>query len=157
MNWTRIRYLIFKELKGIVRDRRTFITMVIMPLVFLPLLLGGITYFQMMAQQQSYEEITYIFIEGGEKAPGLVGYLKGEEGIRGATYLGRDPEEALKEGLISLYLRVEDDFQDNINEGKTGQITVFYNNTRERSQAGLDRFEKLVMRYQKQIVKKTAQ
>jgi len=72
MNWENIKLIFSKELIGTLRDRRTIITMVIVPLVFYPLLFAGVGYLSMIGNVKSEETVSKIIVSGGEFAPQLV-------------------------------------------------------------------------------------
>jgi sodium transport system permease protein len=53
MNRKNIGLVYKKEIQGAIRDRRTLISMVVVPLIFYPLLFLGIGYFSLMGQKNS--------------------------------------------------------------------------------------------------------
>ncbi|MCG8513188.1 MAG: ABC transporter permease [Halanaerobiales bacterium] len=152
MNWNKIKVLLFKEIKGVVRDRKTFMMMVIFPLVFLPVLIGGITYFQMKTMQGNMEEIVPVYIEGREYATGLVGYLKSSGDYKIVDQPEKDIAPALQDGEIALYLKIEPAFHQKIIAGNSGEIKLFYNNTNTLSDSSSKRILQLIAGYTAQIV-----
>lgn len=152
MNWNKIKVLLFKEIKGVVRDRKTFMMMVILPLVFLPVLIGGITYFQMRTVQGSMEEIVPVYIEGREYATGLVDYLKSSGDYKIVDQPEKEIAPALQDGEIALYLKIEPAFHQKIIAGNSGEIKLFYNNTNTLSDSSSKRIAQLIAGYTAQIV-----
>jgi sodium transport system permease protein len=71
MNWKNIKLIFAKELIGTVRDKRTIIAMVIIPLIFYPLLFMGIGYFSRVGNIKSEEAVSKIIISDVEFAPRL--------------------------------------------------------------------------------------
>lgn len=152
MNWNKIKVLLFKEIKGVVRDRKTFMMMVIFPLVFLPVLIGGITYFQMKTMQGNMEEIVPVYIEGREYATGLVDYLKSSGDYKIVDQPEKEIAPALQDGEIALYLKIEPAFHQKIIAGNSGEIKLFYNNTNTLSDSSSKRISQLIAGYTAQIV-----
>lgn len=152
MNWNKIKVLLFKEIKGVVRDRKTFMMMVIFPLVFLPVLIGGITYFQMKTMQGNMEEIVPVYIEGREYATGLVDYLKSSGDYKIVDQPKKEITPALQDGEIALYLKIEPAFHQKIIAGNSGAIKLFYNNTNTLSDSSSKRMSQLIAGYTAQIV-----
>jgi sodium transport system permease protein len=81
MNRKNIGLVYRKEILGAIRDRRTMISMVVVPLIFYPLLFLGIGYFSMMGQKNSETIPSAISIIGAENSPELVEMLKQDENI----------------------------------------------------------------------------
>jgi len=79
MNWNNIRLIYFKEISGAIRDRRTLISMIIIPLIFYPLLFLGIGYFTMMGQEKSDSLPSIVTVRGGEHVPELMEALEKNE------------------------------------------------------------------------------
>ena len=81
MSWKNIKLICIKELVGTIRDKRTIIAMIIIPLIFYPLLFTGIGYFNKVGSMKSEEAASKIMIYGAEFAPQLVKYLRDYEKI----------------------------------------------------------------------------
>ena len=81
MNRKNIGLVYRKEILGAIRDRRTMISMVVVPLIFYPLLFLGIGYFSMMGQKNSETIPSAISIIGAENSPELMEMLKQDENI----------------------------------------------------------------------------
>ena len=79
MSWKNIKLIFTKELVGTIRDKRTIIAMIIIPLIFYPLLFTGIGYFNKVGSMKSEEAASKIIIYGAEFAPQLVKYLQDYE------------------------------------------------------------------------------
>lgn len=64
-----------KELLDTIRDRRTLISMVVVPLLAMPLLFLGISKFVGVAEKKAGEEAGAIGVHGAERLPGLLNAL----------------------------------------------------------------------------------
>ena len=152
MKWNRIKYLLLKELKGVIRDKRTFLTMVIIPLIFFPLLIGGMTYFQLQAHEKDAATVAEIFIMNKDAAPELVEFIeesKQFEIIKGDI----DAEKDLESGLIDLTLEIVPGFKEKIAAGEPGQLRIAYDGTDSLSGSALDRLQGVISAYKTQVVK----
>ena len=72
----KILTIIKKEMKDLVRDRRTMFFMIVFPSVILPLLIGGTTMITSSILNKEMEKTLNVAIIGGENDPNLVASLK---------------------------------------------------------------------------------
>jgi len=151
MNWNNIRLVYFKEILGAIRDRRTLISMIIIPLVFYPLLFFGIGYFTMTGQQKTESLPSIIAVHGEENAPGLIEILKEEEKIQ-LTGIPVNNQEGLESGEIYLLIEIPDDFNVNKNLNGNQSIIIQYDSTSQYSQTARRRIINVLEKYRQQIV-----
>jgi sodium transport system permease protein len=64
-----------KEMLDTLRDRRTLISMIVLPLVAIPLLYGVIGKFMSSSMKKAGEQSSVIALSGGDRFPGLAGAL----------------------------------------------------------------------------------
>jgi len=156
MSWENIKLIFIKELVGSLRDRRTIIAMVIIPLVFYPLLFVGIGYFNELGSRQAEEAISRIVIYGAEFAPQLVKYLQEDEKMEILTRTVKEVEDdtlsKLQEGEVQLILVIPVDFNSQIEQGKVGKLTLKYDATEAKSKIAQGRVKLIIERYQEEIV-----
>ena len=151
MNWNNIRLIFCKEISGAVRDRRTLISMIIIPLIFYPLLFLGIGYFTMMGQQKSESAASVVAVKGGEYAPGLIEILKRDEKIQMVS-LTEDLSEGLKSGEIYLLMEIPENLNVNENEENIQPIIIQYDSTAQYSQTARRRITDLLEEFKQQII-----
>jgi len=151
MNWNNIRLIFCKEISGAVRDRRTLISMIIIPLIFYPLLFLGIGYFTMMGQQKSESAASVVAVKGGEYAPGLIEILKRDEKIQMVS-LTEDLSEGLKSGEIYLLMEIPENLNVNENEQNIQPIIIQYDSTAQHSQTARRRITDLLEEFKQQII-----
>ena len=151
MNWNNIRLIFCKEISGAVRDRRTLISMIIIPLIFYPLLFLGIGYFTMMGQQKSESAASVVAVKGGEYAPGLIEILKRDEKIQMVS-LTEDLSEGLESGEIYLLMEIPENLNVNENEENIQPIIIQYDSTAQHSQTARRRIADLLEEFKQQII-----
>ena len=153
MNWNNIRLIYFKEISGAIRDRRTLISMIIIPLIFYPLLFLGIGYFTMMGQEKSESLPSVVTVRGEEYAPELMETLKKNEKID-LVYFEENQDKALEAGEIYLLLDIPEHFNLNTSQESTKNIVVRYDSTVQYSQVARRRVTNLIENYRQQIIQK---
>ena len=78
MNWKHIITIYLKELKDSLRDRRTLISMIVIPTFLMPIIMFGIGTVMSKVIKQAQEEATSLVIIGGTDSPGIVTALKAD-------------------------------------------------------------------------------
>lgn len=153
MNWNNIRLIYFKEISGAIRDRRTLISMIIIPLIFYPLLFLGIGYFTIMGQEKSESLPSIVTVRGEKYAPELIEILKKNEKIN-LVYLEENQERALEAGEIYLLIEIPEDFNLNTSQESPIKIVVQYDSTVQYSQVARRRVTNLIEDYRQQIIQR---
>ena len=151
MSWKNIKLIFIKELVGTIRDKRTIIAMIIIPLIFYPLLFTGIGYFSKLGSMKSEEANSKIMIYGGEFAPQLVKYLQDSEKIEILTIEDDSPNK-LQNGDIQAVLVIPSDFKYKIEQEEPGKLILKYDTTEEKSKIAQKRVNQIIEKYKSEIV-----
>lgn len=151
MNWKNIKLIFIKELVGTVRDKRTIIAMIIIPLIFYPLLFMGIGYFNQMGNEKSEEAISKIIIIGAEFSPPLVKYFQNNPKIE-ILSIQNNPLLKLQKGEVQLILIIPSDFKDRIEEGESCPLILKYDATETKSKIAQKRIDQAIAEYEKEII-----
>lgn len=122
-----------KELKDSLRDRRTLIMMIVIPLLLFPVLIGLSTRFVISHQVQAQEKTLTVGISDG---PGSEGFLAGlEESDNLTTITGLDPElgsDLVRSDSLDAYILFHGDFQQEVDRLGQGEVTIYSKQTEER-------------------------
>ncbi len=98
-----------KELREVLRDRRTLVFMLLLPLVLVPLLMNATTEFMRDAsREQAAKVLRYALVDEG-RAPALADALAGDPGFVRADLPATEPEAiaaAIREDRLDLVLVV---------------------------------------------------
>ena len=151
MNWKNIKLIFIKELVGTIRDKRTIIAMIIIPLIFYPLLFTGIGYFNKMGSIKSEETNSKIMIYGMEFAPQLVKHLQDSEKIEILT-TEDDPSFKLHNGDIQAVLVIPSDFKYKTEQEEPGKIILKYDATEAKSRIAQKRVNQIIEKYKGEII-----
>jgi len=103
-----------KEIIDSLRDRRTLITSVLMPILLMPAILIGSIKFQEAQIKKSEEKPALVAVENSQAFPTLVSFLEKQPKITITEV--QDYAKALDSGEINIYLRPESDFEKLIKE-----------------------------------------
>jgi sodium transport system permease protein len=138
-----------KELRELVRDRRTlFLALVLGPLMTPVIILGLGTLAESRAKSQ-IEKPLAIGIVGAERAPNLVGWLAGQGITRKA--LDEDPDTAIRNQDEDVYLRIEPEFAAHWRDGTPALVEIVHDSTREDSRIPVKRVEAALDLYRQEM------
>ena len=134
-----------KELLELVRDRKTFIFTVLVPIVAMPLIFGGLGYLSTkMFKKAQHKELSYA-IFGKANAPELSLRFAREKGLREVPLASPDAIKAAIDGdRIHFALIIPDGFDEHLLAHRQAEVELHYNNavavdmTRRRVTAVID-------------------
>jgi sodium transport system permease protein len=137
-----------KELRELVRDRRTLLlTLLLGPLLGPLLFLGMATIGESKAKEQMEKPLA-IAIVGADRAPNLVAWLGGQ-GI--ARKQLADPDAAIRAQDEDVYLRIGDDYADDWREGSPALVEIVHDSTRQDADIPVKRLESVLGLYSQQM------
>lgn len=151
MNWKKVLLIYCKEIMGAIRDRRTLISMIVIPLFFYPLLFLGIGYFTLMGQEKSEALPSLVAVVGTDNTPRLIEKLEQDEKIK-LVHLKENEVEALEAGEIYLLIEIPESFDIEKDQENYLTIIVQYNSTIQRSQIARKRVTTVIEDYRQQMI-----
>lgn len=151
MSWKNIKLIFIKELVGTIRDKRTIIAMIIIPLIFYPLLFAGIGYFNKVGSMKSEEAASKIIIYGAEFAPQLVKHLQDYEKIE-ILVIEDDSPSKLQNGDIQAVLVIPSDYKEKIEQEEPNKLILKYDATEAKSRIAKQRIDQVIEKYQGEIL-----
>jgi sodium transport system permease protein len=140
-----------KELKDTVRDRRTLVVMVLVPILLMPLILVGSVKLQEMSTRSQAEDVVQLMVGGGENAPGLVAVLADNDIIEVIESPG-DAVEMLSDGSIDAQLVIPGDFTESIESEQMVLLDLEINSTHANSAASVDKVKLALDDYSEKLV-----
>jgi len=123
-----------KELKDSLRDRRTVITMVILPLLLFPVLIGLTSRFVTSYEEQAQEKTLTIGLSEGAGAEGFLAGLDETDNLSVITDLSLDEAtELVIADSLSGYLLFHEEFPQQVEDLGQGEVTFYRKQTEERA------------------------
>ena len=153
MNWKNIKAIFTKEIIGAIRDKRTLIAMIIVPLVFYPLLFIGMGYLNQVGSKKSEDAVSMVAVNGAEFALQLSEYLENQEKIN-ITIQEVDTFAKLKNGEIQAIIEIPPQFDDKIKQGEPSRLVLKYDTTEVKSRVAQKRINQVIDEYSRKIVSK---
>lgn len=122
-----------KELRDTIRDRRTLVVSVIMPIVFMPLMMIGSFKAQEAQIKSSAEQVAVVAIENEDKAPTLSAFLKTQPKVEIKTFTG-NPMEMINSGQVQTVVSPTTDFEEKIKNNGSASVTIYAKSTENKSE-----------------------
>lgn len=147
-----------KEMTDTLRDRRTLIFMLLIPIVAIPLLMMGLSSLMVSQITKVKEEVSEIVIEGENflpedlqtmftEAPGLS--IRGED-----EFEGKDLMDELKQGNFQVLMVVSEGFGSDLEQENQTEIEIFYDEAELKSEFAERKIKDLLTDYKDRVVQK---
>jgi len=140
-----------KELRDTLRDRRTLMSMIVMPLILMPLLILGIGSFSENQMRQSQEKEIRLGIAGAAAAPDLLSFFEGQDKLQVIPLEG-DAREAVRQGEVDLAVLIPSNWAEELAGQIPVSLSVLFNSTRTDSSVQLERITAAVNSYDRRLV-----
>jgi len=118
-----------KEMKEVLRDRKTLIFMVVLPTLVVPVLLNVMIGFLVRAEKQAQTEILTFAIFGAEHLPDLANAFSEEEGFEKVNILTQEAiASAIEENKIKFGLVIPQTAREQLERDEQVAVQFYYNN-----------------------------
>lgn len=139
-----------REILDTLRDRRSLVLIVVIPLVVMPVFVLLPSLLQLQEMEEIGQVAQPILVRNGAEAPGLIAMVQASGIFRIVEH--PDPERALREGQIALWVIVPPELEKKVAQGKPTELQVKYNPGRSLSRVAREKFDALWENYRRQIV-----
>jgi len=151
MTWQKLKIIYAKEMKDTLRDRRTLISMVLVPILLIPLLSVGIGGFVSRSIEKTKGEQSAIAIVGENPRGELFEKLQSDPRIRIVEV--PDYRKALEEKQILVALGFPLHFEEQVNSSANiPSIEIFYDEAEMKSQIAMGKVREVLESYRKEII-----
>jgi sodium transport system permease protein len=142
-----------KELREWLRDRRTLISTVLVPLLAFPILIGGMLSLSTMLIGQAKKDVPKIMIIRGEDSPAVVDALRANKEIEVVPYASNWKDQ-ISEKQIRAAVEIPEGFQASLENATPAAVQIDYYEGEIKSEFGADHAEKSLKDYRDQVIKK---
>lgn len=140
MNWRHIITVYLKELRDSLRDRRTLISMIVIPTLVMPILMFGVGAIMTKVIKTARDEASPIIILGGDDSPGVVAALKADKRFR-LVALGGDYKQLVSEKKVRLAVEIPAGFEAALKAGASQTVTLYHYQGEMKSGIGVSAVE----------------
>jgi sodium transport system permease protein len=144
-----------KELRETLRDRRTIMSMIIVPVLVMPMLIWGMSSLSLRLMRRAQEERVTVMLLGAENAPALAESLRAN---RALEIVPAEDDYAQRIEAKSLRAAVEfpPNFENRLAAGEAGPdltVTIYFHEGEMRSGFAVSRLKDLLRAYHDRIVR----
>ncbi len=151
MNWHHIITVYLKELRDSLRDRRTLVSMIVIPTLVMPLLMFGVGAVMSKVIKSARDEASAIVILGGTDSPGVVAALKADKRFRIVT-AGGDYRQLVSEKKIRLAVEIPAGFEAALKAGAPQTVTLYHYEGEMKSGLGVTAVERFFRDLREQTI-----
>lgn len=149
MRIDKVKTIYSKEMLDTLRDRRTILMMIIIPLFLFPTMFVGMGFFMGRQLEKNRKLIPKIVVNNREYAVDLVEELKNSKFIIAEC---ENSESALKEGLIQLVISLPADFDSQLSKNEPTTMEILCNEADLKSIRAKDEFTEFIGEYKRIIL-----
>ncbi len=125
MNANNIITVYLKELKDSLRDRRTLLSMIIIPTFVMPALMFGVGKIATKVFAKAREEIPTVVVLGGEDSPAVVAQLKASKKLR-VVPATPDWKVRISDKKIRGAVQIPAGFETGLRAGRADAVTIYH-------------------------------
>ena len=142
-----------KELREWLRDRRTLISTVLVPLLAFPLLISGVIYLSTTLMSQAQKEVPKVMIIGGDDSPDAVAALRANKELETVPYADNWKDQ-ISNKEIRAAVEIPKGFQGALESGSPETVQIDYYQGEIKSEFGADHVESSMKSYRDGVIKK---
>lgn len=139
-----------KELTDLLRDKKTVIVSLLVPIILYPIMFGALNFVAKDSEKDAIDKGIKVVVTGNEKS-NAIDFLKMNKSINITT--SSNPEEELKKGRISLIVDIPKDFDENIQNEKKSGIKIIKDISSSKSMMASSMVKETLSSYEQTIVK----
>jgi sodium transport system permease protein len=152
MNLNAVGIVYRKEFTEWVRDRRTLISTVLVPLLIFPIMIVGVSAVSIMMVGKAEKETATIMILGGENSPELLAKLKKLDDFKVVPYASNWKDQISNKDIRAA-IEIPAGFQASLETGASQTLKIYFYNGELKSSFGANRLEKFIKEYREGVVR----
>jgi sodium transport system permease protein len=153
MNLHAVGVVYRKELTEWLRDRRTLISTVLVPLLAFPILISGVIYLSTTLMKQAEKEVPKVMIIGGEDSPDVVAALRANKELEVVPYT-ENWKDQISNKEIRAAVEIPKGFQVSLEKGTAETVQIDYYQGEFKSEFGANHAESSLKTYRDDVIKK---
>jgi len=151
MNLNRVGIIYRKELIDALRDRRTIMSTIVLPILMFPLLTIGFGSLAARSMQKVEREGSTLMLLGETNAPGLAEKIRAAEGIR-LVPPSIDYVALISDKKLRCALEFPPHFEEDIKARRQPGVKIYHFASEMRSQVAVRAVQKILRDYREQII-----
>ncbi|MFA5135671.1 MAG: ABC transporter permease [Patescibacteria group bacterium] len=146
-----IRTIWKKELKDTIRDRRTLMAMIVLPMLLMPAVIIGMGKLVELQAKQAEEKVVKVAVEQRESAPAFVELLGSQEKLE-LVEISKDIRQAVRDDEIEAGIIIPEGFSELVASQQPASLLVVGKSINTDSSIARSRIQEAVMAYNSQLI-----
>ncbi|MBU4339263.1 ABC transporter permease [Patescibacteria group bacterium] len=142
-----------KELKDTIRDRRTLVAMILMPMFLMPAMTIGMFKLMDKIMKDQEKQTVKIALSGEDNSPELAEMIKSQEKLE-IVSMNKDERKAVKEEEIDAAVVIPEDFQEKIEKQESASIDLIIKSTNTKSANVATILSVIITEFNNQVLQK---
>lgn len=153
MKLSNVKTIYLKEMKESLRDRRTLISMIVIPVLLMPVLIMGMGTLTVKLMRQVQAEKAKVMIIGSNQAPELAARISKVDRFETVDY---DPKfrEQISNKEIRAAVEFPEGFKSSLEKGGQPEVSIYFYDGEIKSQTAVRDIERVLSDYRKDLVRK---
>lgn len=150
MDLRKVKIIYLKEMLDTLRDRRTLISMILVPILLFPVLIFGMRGMVVTLIKKAEEKPARVTILGQENAPSLTSQLSQNEKLSIVDL--EDFRTAIQDKRIEAALVFSEDFEKKIEQEDSAQAIIYYDRAEIKSDIAMEKLTDHLRDYEDSMV-----
>jgi sodium transport system permease protein len=150
MNLRNVLIVFRKEVRDMLRDKRTLRSMVIIPVIAFPLLFSLIGWAAQKFSSEAGQEASSVMVRGGGDSPNILDALRKSPAIRIVPYQS-DARQQVYDKTIRALVEIPDGFDASVTAGNPQKVSVDYYEADMKSELAKEKLQKFFDDYRVRI------
>jgi sodium transport system permease protein len=151
MSWSNILTVYGKELRDMLRDRRTVISMIVIPTLVMPAIMGALVFVAIKVVRDVAATKPTIMVIGGEDSPKAREALAGNEAVK-IVPGAENWRQLISDKKLRAVVEIPRDFDAALERGERASVKVYNYEGEMRSDRAVSEIRRLFSRYGETIV-----
>ncbi len=152
MNGRHVLTVYLKELRDTLRDRRTLVTMFVLPTVVMPVIILGFGFAAGRVVGKARAEVAEVMLIGGERSPALLAALAGAESFV-LVPTADDFRALIADKHLRAAVEVPADFDQGLVRGDPLQVRLYHHDGDLKSGFAMSELERFFRTYRDRVVR----
>jgi sodium transport system permease protein len=153
MSWSIIRTVYGKELRDMLRDRRTVISMIVIPTFVMPVLMGVVMFVAVKVVRQVASVTPTVMLIGGEDSPAARAALQAQERVK-IVPAAENWRQQISDKKLRAAVEIPPGFDAVLSRGERGAIKVYNYEGEMRSDRAVAEVRRIFSSYGEKIVER---
>lgn len=141
-----------KELRDMMRDKRTIRSMIIVPVIAMPLIIVGITKLASRLEGEAKKQPSKVMISGGQDSPKTLAALQNAPDIEIVPYQS-DAKQEVSDKKIGALVEIPAGFDSVLSNDKAAQVSIGYYQNDDKSELAKGRLQQFFDEYRDKMAR----